>query len=124
MRNHGRKNVVYVGFMDLKKAYYRVNREGLWQVLRMYDVGSELLNSIKTMYVNNLACVRVKGGESECFRIDSVRHGSIMSPWLFNVYMDVVMKVKMGMGRREEIRDCLASCMQMSWFSMVSWRKT
>ena len=23
-----------------------------------------------------------------------------MSPWLFNVYMDGVMKVKMGMGRR------------------------
>ena len=70
------------------------------------------------------ACLLIKGGISECFRIDSVRHGSIMSPWLFNVYMDVVMKVKMGMGRREEIRDCLASCMQMSWFSMVSWRKT
>ena len=27
-----------------------------------------------------------------------------MSPWLFNIYMDVVMKeVKMGMGRRREI---------------------
>ena len=30
---------VYVGFTDLEKAYYRVNREALWQVLRMYDVG-------------------------------------------------------------------------------------
>ena len=29
------------------------------------------------------------------------RQGCIMSPWLFNVYMDVVMKeVKMGMERR------------------------
>ena len=47
-------------------------------------------------------CVRVKGGESECFRIDSgVRQGCIMYPWLFNVYMDGVLKVvKMGMGRR------------------------
>ena len=43
----------------------------------------------------------VKGCESEWFRIDSgVRQGCIMSPWLFNVYMDRVMKeVKMGMGR-------------------------
>ena len=41
------------------------------------------------MYVNSLTCVRVKGGESECFRIDSgVRQGCIMCPWLFNVYMD------------------------------------
>ena len=27
---------VYVGFIDLEKAY---DREVLWQVLRMYDVG-------------------------------------------------------------------------------------
>ena len=32
---------------------------------------------------------------------NGVRQGCIMSPWLFNVYMDGVMKeVKMGMGRR------------------------
>ena len=48
-----------------------------------------------------------------------------MSPWLFNVYMDAVMKeVKMGMGRREESEDCLASCMQMTWFCVVSRRGT
>ena len=44
-----------------------------------------------------------------------------MSPWLFNVYMNKVMKeVKMGMGRKR-VRmggsgDCLVSCMQMTWF--------
>ena len=71
----------------------------------MYDVGSKLLNSIKSMYLNSLTRVRVKGSESECFRNDSsVRQGCIMSPWLFNVYMDAVMKeVKMGRGKRVEI---------------------
>ena len=28
-----------VGFIDLKKAYDRVDKEALWQVLKMYDVG-------------------------------------------------------------------------------------
>ena len=52
------------------------------------------------MHVNSLVCV--KESESECFKIDSVvRHGFIVSPWLFNAYMDVVMKeVKMGMRRK------------------------
>ena len=51
---------VYVGFMDLEKVYDGVNMEALWQVLRMYDVGGKLLNNMKSMYVNSLACVRVK----------------------------------------------------------------
>ena len=67
--------------MDLKKPYDRVNREAIRQVLRMYNVGRTLLNDIKSMYVNSLACVKVKEGESECFRIDcGVRQGFIMSP--------------------------------------------
>ena len=83
---HRRKNVECMCFMDLEKEYHRVNRESLWQVLRMYDVGSKLLNGIKSIYVNSL--VMLKGGESECFRTNSgVRQGCIMFPWLFDVYM-------------------------------------
>ena len=78
-----------------------VNREALLQVLKMYDVGDKLLNGIRSIHVNSLAYVRAKGGESKCFRITSgVRQGCIMSTWLFNVYMDAVMKMKMGMRRK------------------------
>ena len=59
-----------MGFMDLEKVYDRVNRETIWKVLRMYGVYGKLLSGIKSMYVNILACVRVKGDESECFRIE------------------------------------------------------
>ena len=53
------------------------------------------------MYVNSIPCVKVKGVESEYFRIDSgVIQVCIMSPWLFSVYICAVMKeVKMSMGR-------------------------
>ena len=92
---------VYMGFMDLEKVYDRVNREAQWQVLRMYDVDGKLFSVIKIMYVNSLVCFKIKGGKIECFRINSgVRQGFIMSPWLFNVYIDTVMKVKLG--KREE----------------------
>ena len=60
-------------------------------------MGGKLLNGTKSLYVSNLACVRVKGFKSECFRIDSgVRQVCIMSLWVFNVYMDAVMEFKMG----------------------------
>ena len=94
-----KKRRVYVGFVGLEKAYDRVNREALWQVLRMYDAGGKLLNGVNSIYVNSLAYVSVEGSESECFRIDGgVRQVCIMSPWLFKIYMDAVMKdLKMGM---------------------------
>ena len=38
----------------------------------------KLLNGIKSLYVNSLACVRVKGGESECLRCVSCPFGSLM----------------------------------------------
>ena len=78
---------MYLGFMDLEEAYNKVNKESLWQILRMYNVGGKLLNGVKSLHFNSLACVRVRGGEGrECFRINSgVRQGCIKSHWLFNV---------------------------------------
>ena len=40
-------------------------------------------------------------GESECFRIDSrARRDCVMSPCIFNVYIDTILKrVKWGWGR-------------------------
>ena len=61
---------MYVGFMDLEKAYDKENRQALWQMLTIYDAGGKLLNGIKSTYVSSLACVRVEGRESKCFRID------------------------------------------------------
>ena len=82
----GKKRRVYLGFIDLEKAYDRFNREVLWQVLRMYDVWGKLLGGIKSIYVDSLACVIVKGGESKRFGINGgVRQGCIMSPWFFNI---------------------------------------
>ena len=46
-----------MGFMDLEKVYDSVNKEVLWQVLRMYDGGGKLFNGIKSMHVSSLACV-------------------------------------------------------------------
>ena len=42
---HEKQQKVYV---DLDKAYNRVSREAMWEVLRMYDVGGKILNGIKS----------------------------------------------------------------------------
>ena len=55
-----------------------------------------------------------------------------MSPWIFNVYINAVLKeVKMGMGKmgvrfldEGKSGDYRASCIQMIWFYVASRRKT
>ena len=70
-------------------------------VLRMNDVGGKLLSEINSMYADSLPYVRAKGSESEWFKIDIwAKQRCIISPWLFNVCMDAVLKeVKMGNGK-------------------------
>ncbi len=48
---------VYWAFMDLEKAYDRIDREALWTVLRLYGLRDRLLKGVKTLYVNSKACV-------------------------------------------------------------------
>ena len=62
---------MYVCFVESQSAYGKVN-----EVLRMYDISGKLLSVIKRIYVDSLALVKVKEGQSECFRIDTgVRQG-------------------------------------------------
>ena len=60
------------------------------------------MSRFKNMYIDNPVYVRVKGDESECFKIDGgVRQVCIIFPCLFNVYIDRVMKEgKIDRGRR------------------------
>uniref|UniRef100_A0A3P9JM39 ribonuclease H n=1 Tax=Oryzias latipes TaxID=8090 RepID=A0A3P9JM39_ORYLA len=87
----GRK--VFWAFMDLEKAYDRIDREALWVVLSMYGIDGSLLEGVKSFYRNSRACVRVGNSISEWFPVRvGLRQGCVMSPWLFNVYMDGVVK--------------------------------
>ena len=91
-----------VGFMDLEKAYDSVDRNCLWQVLSIYGIIGKLLGGIKSLIEGSRACVKVNGVTSDWFEIrNGLKQGCVMSPWLFNIYMDGVMKeVKQGMSNK------------------------
>ena len=87
---------VFWAFMDLEKAYDKVDREAMWKVLQIYGVGGKLLTAVKSFYKEGRACVRSTNGNSDWFAVRvGLRQGCVMSPWLFNIYMDgVVREVK------------------------------
>ena len=92
--------------MDLEKAYGTIDRHGMWQMLRVDGVGGKLLKAVQSFYVDSRACVRVRQDVSEWFPVNAgLRQGCVMSPWLFNVYMDgVVREVNVkGLGKGLEL---------------------
>ncbi len=88
---------LYAAFMDLEKAYDRVDWLALWDVLKIYGVGGKLLNTVKSFYEEASACVKIGGETSEHFEIKGgLKQGCIMSLWLFNIYMDGVIREVKG----------------------------
>ena len=84
---------LYAAYMDLEKAYDRIDRNAMWSVLEMYGVNDRLLTAVKSFYNNSEACVRVCRKKSDWFRVKvGLRQGCVMSPWLFNLFMDGVMR--------------------------------
>ena len=40
----------FVAYMDLEKAYDRVDREAMWRVLGMYGINGQLLKAVQSLY--------------------------------------------------------------------------
>ena len=75
------------------KANDTIDRQGMWQMLMVYGVGRNLLKAVQSFYADSRACVRIGMQVSEWFPVNvGMRQGCVMSPWLFNVYMDGVVR--------------------------------
>ncbi len=82
----GKDRELYVAFIFLEKACDRVDREALWNILKIYGVGGQLMEGIK-------ACVKVNEELNDRFAVGlGVRQECVMSPWLFNIFMDKCMR--------------------------------
>ena len=80
-------------FIDLTKAYNSVNQDALIAVLRNNKVPSHLVDIISAIYTNIWCQVRTTEGEAEEFKVVSgVRQGCILSPLLFNCFMDGILR--------------------------------
>ncbi len=101
MEEYSGEDREYAAFMDLEKAYNRVARKALWNVLKIYGVGGQLMERIKASYREANACVKVDGELSDSFAVGvGVRQGCIMSLWLLNIFMDRCMReVKAKVGK-------------------------
>merc|ERR1712002_761243 len=75
----GKNMSLYVTYMDLDKAYERIDRDAMWRVLSMYGINGELLAAVQSMYERSECCVRVCREECEWFNVRiRLRQGFVM----------------------------------------------
>ncbi len=85
-RRHG--SYVFVCLLDLSKAFDSVDHKLLFQKLYSLNVPGNILKLLAFWYLNQTINVRWKHILSECFYMtNGTRQGSILSPYLFSVYI-------------------------------------
>ncbi len=90
----------YINFLDYEKAFDSVDRESLWKLFRHYGIPDKIVTIIRNSY-EGLNCKVVHGGQlTEAFQVRTgVRQGCLLSPFLFLLAIDWMMKTSIAQSR-------------------------
>ena len=84
---------IYFCFIDYAKAFDCVDHNKLWKILQEMGVPDHLICLLRNLYAGQEATVRTGHGTTHCFQIGKgVRQGCILSPCLFNLYAEYIMR--------------------------------
>ncbi|CAH8549680.1 unnamed protein product [Schistosoma guineensis] len=91
---------LYINFIDYEKAFDSVDRRTLWKLLRHYGIPEKIVNIIRNSY-DGLQCKVVHGGQlTDAFQVRTgVRQGCLLSPFLFLLVVDWIMKTSTSEGK-------------------------
>ena len=84
---------IYFCFIDYAKAIDRVDHNKLWKILEEMGVPDHLTCLLRNLYAGQEATVTTGQGTTDWFQIGKeVRQGCILSPCLFNLYAEYIMR--------------------------------
>ena len=80
-------------FIDYAKAFDCVDHYKLWKILKEMGIPDHLTCLLRNLYAGQKATVRTGHGITDWFQIGKgVRQGYILSPCLFNLYAEYIMR--------------------------------
>ena len=86
------KNISFC-FLDYAKAFECVDHNTLWKILKEMGIPDHLTCLLRNLYAGQEATVRTGHGTTDCFQIGKwIRQGCILSPCLFNLYAEYIMR--------------------------------
>ena len=75
---------LHAHFVDFKKVFDSIHREGLWRIMKAYDIPDKLIRMVKIMYDDFECSVLDEGEQTRWFKITTgVKQGCVMSGFLF-----------------------------------------
>lgn len=84
-----KKGKIYTAFVDLKKAFDKVDREILWKKAKKLGIDGKFLRIVKEIYKDTRCEVITEEGISQQFETKKgVRQGCPLSSALFNIYIN------------------------------------
>ena len=84
---------IYFCFTDYAKAFDCVDHNKLWKILKEMGIPDHLTCLLRSLYAGQEATVRTGHGKTNWFQIGKgVRQGYILSPCLFNLYVEYIMR--------------------------------
>ena len=87
------KSCIYFCFIDYAKAFDCVDHNKLWKILQEMGIPNNLTWFLRNMYASQETTVRTGHGTTDWFQIGKgVRQGCILSPCLFNLYAEYIMR--------------------------------
>ena len=100
------KKNIYFCFIEYAKAFDCVGHKKLWKVLKEMGIPDHLTCLLRNQYAGQEATVRTGHGTTDWFQIGKgICQGCILSPCLFNLYADYVMKT-LGWRKQGWNQDC------------------
>ena len=84
---------IYFCFIDYAKAFDCVDHNKLWKILKEMRIPDHLTGILRNLYAGQETTVKTGHGTTDCFQIgQGVRQGCILSPCLFNLYAEYIMR--------------------------------
>ena len=84
---------IYFCFIDYAKSFDCVDHNKLWKILKVIGIPDHLTCLLRNLYTGQEATVRTGHGTTDWFQTKKgVRHGCILSPCLFNLYAEYIMR--------------------------------
>ena len=87
------QKTIYFCFIEYAKAFDCVDHNKLWTILKEMGIPDHLPCLLRNLYAGQEATVRTGHGTTDWFQIGKgIRQGCILSPWLFNLYANYILR--------------------------------